>query len=111
MTTLRIQMAFGEDQADNVVQELKVTHLTAPDLSPTELATPRSTTPGVIILLPQSSSFTLEVDSTPMLMAPGLGYVLRGTSSRTLSGVLHDGDREMADGVQPAGGWRLPHQG
>lgn len=100
MTTLRIQMAFGEDQADNVVQELKVSHLTARDLSPTELATPRSTTPGVIILLPQTSSFTLEVDSTPILMAPGLGYVLRGTSSRTLSGVPYNEDREMAHGVQ-----------
>ncbi|MDT8390357.1 MAG: AraC family transcriptional regulator [Lentisphaeria bacterium] len=82
MTTLSIKLPSHSDAgAESDPQQIEITHLAARELSLADLQEARSPSPGVVILLPQSDSFTLTIDDEPGLMVPGVAQVLSGNSA------------------------------
>jgi AraC-like DNA-binding protein len=82
MTTLSIKLpSHGHARADSDLQQIEITHLAARELSLADIQDSLSPSPGVIILLPQSDSFTLTIDNEPEFMVPGVVQVLSGNSA------------------------------
>ena len=100
MTTLAIKITSPDhDEEKGELQQLEVNHLAVMELDITALRTSRSSSPGVVILLPQSDSFTLIIDENPVLMVPGLVQVLPGSS---VWGIQSSASLEDAEAEDPS---------
>lgn len=85
MTTLSIEIPLLDGgKPEPLDQRIMVTHLHARRLAASEMRIQHPPQPGMVILLPQSDSFTLVVDHKPRLMIPGIALLLAGQSEWTL---------------------------
>lgn len=97
MTKLRINIDIPSYEADGgpaATEDIAITHLATRVFSQADLQTPHAITPGVSVFISQSDSLELIVDSRPVLLVPGLAYLLGGDTDRRMVSVAPNEETE-----------------
>ena len=94
---ISIDISSHETGGSDIPEEIAISHLATRVLGEADLQASHTTTPGVSVLIPQSDSLELIVDSRPVLLVPGLAYLLDGDTERRLAAVAPDEESDKGD--------------